>query len=245
MIFIFYNALGAYSRGYRGYVPPTRALARTPGSYARSVDWRANMSAIKDQGPCGSCYAESAVAAFEGAWSLQTGHIHNFSVQQAMDCLGSACDGGWMHDVFEWMRWGIDLDSQDRYTASKENCTNRTNSVAFLHNWSYVEPSQEALLHWVSKQPVSIAVNANDCWDAYTGGILNASNCPSSLDPPFLNHGVVVVGYVLGSPRAYWIVRNSWGTQWGEDGYVRIAMNMSHEFGLFGLAKQPTVPTIV
>ena len=242
-LLLSFTSFSSYTRGYAGYVQ-VHEFAESPEITSLQVDWRPNMSAVKDQGACGSCYAESAVAAFEGAWSLETGHIHNFSVQEAMDCLGTDCDGGWMHEVFEWMRGGILLDSQDPYVASEQECIPPNASIAFLQNWSYVYPSQKDLLNWVSHQPVSIAVYANECWDGYTGGLLDANSCAGALDPPELNHGVVAVGYDLRADEPHWIVRNSWGSSWGEDGHVRIAINMSQEFGLFGLAKQPTVPHV-
>jgi C1A family cysteine protease len=236
---------------YLGFVEHRDAYAVTPTELHDYVDWRANMSHIKDQGDCGSCYAESAVGTFEAAWSLRTGRVHNFSVQQSIDCSSKqgnqGCGGGWMHAVYQWIISGdgILLDAQDPYVAMDHNCSNKSGSeIAYLKSWSYVHPSQLALLHWITKQPISIAVDANDCWDSYSGGVINATNCPSALDPPELDHGVIAVGYDLRGPQPYYIVRNSWGLSWGEGGYVKIALNLSHSGGLFGLATQPTVPIV-
>ena len=247
------RSVGSHHKGYLGFVEPRGPAAETPTvPLLDYVDWRPNMSAVKDQGQCGSCYAESAVGAYEAAWSLRTGRVHNFSVQQAMDCSekqgNQKCNGGWMHAVYEYIMdgHGILLDSQDPYTAMDGNCSkaNPNGEIAYLKNWSYVHPSQRALLHWITKQPISIAVSADDCWQNYDSGIVNGTNCPSSLSPPQLDHGVIAVGYDLRGTEPYFLVRNSWGTSWGEDGYIRIAINSTHPSGLFGLASQPTVPLL-
>ena len=114
-----------------------------------------------------------------------------------------------------------------------QNCSNKSGSeIAYLKSWNYVHPSQLALLYWITKQPISIAVDASMCWDSYSGGVINATNCPSALDPPMLDHGVIAVGFDLRGPQPYFLVRNSWGTGWGEAGYVKIAINMTHSGGL-------------
>ena len=254
MIFTFLMTFGlshARPACYLGFVDHHEVFAVTPTELHDHVDWRPNMSKIKNQQQCGSCYAESAVGTFEAAWGLRTGRIHNFSVQQAIDCSSKqgnqGCNGGWMHSVYDWIIAGdgILLDSQDPYVAMDQNCSNKSGSeIAYLKNWSYIHPSQLALLHWITRQPVSIAVDANDCWMGYESGIMNGINCPSALNPPELDHGVIAVGFDLRGPQPYYTVRNSWGTGWGEDGYVRIALNLTHDTGLFGLAMQPTVPHV-
>jgi len=233
---------------------PTKPFAPSPNvsDSPPRVDWRYIMTPIKDQQQCGSCYAESSVATYEAMWTIHTGRKHNFSVQQAMDCStkqgNEGCNGGWMHAVFDWIKVnkGVLLDSQDPYTAMTANCsTNLTQTqIAFIDDWIYVKPSQKDIISWLSIQPVTIAVDANECWQAYSSGIINGSNCPSSLDPPMLDHGVVVVGYDLVHKQPHFIIRNSWGTEWGENGYVRIAINFTQDKGLFGLASQPTAPII-
>jgi len=234
--------------------PPTKPYVpspNTPQSPPR-MDWRYMMTPIKDQGQCGSCYAESSVATYEAMWTLHTGRQHNFSVQQAMDCSttqgNEGCNGGWMHSVYDWImaNKGILINSQDPYSALTANCSsNETNTqLTFLDDWVYVKPTQQDIISWLPIQPVTIAVDANECWQSYTSGIVTGSKCPSSLEPPQLDHGVVVVGYDLIHKIPHFIVRNSWGTEWGEDGYIRIAINFTHNKGLFGLASQPTAPII-
>ena len=176
---------------YLGFVEHHEAYAKTPTELHDHVDWRANMSKIKNQGDCGSCYAESAVGTFEAAWSLTTGRIHNFSVQEAIDCSSKqgnqGCGGGWMHSVYQWIidGHGILLDSQDPYVAMDQNCSNKSGSeIAYLKNWSYVHPSQLALLHWITRQPVSIAVDANECWESYSGGRDERHELPVFPRPP-------------------------------------------------------------
>ena len=118
------------------------------------VDWRYIMTPIKDQGQCGSCYAESSIATYEAMWTIHTGRKHNFSVQQAMDCSkkqgNEGCNGGWMHAVFDWIKVnkGVLLDSQDPYTAMTANCsTNLTQTqIAFIDDWIYVKPSQQDII---------------------------------------------------------------------------------------------------
>ena len=232
---------------------PTKPYAHSPNSNTPDiVDWRYIMTPIKDQAQCGSCYAESSVATYEALWTIHTGRKHNFSVQQAMDCStaqgNEGCNGGWMHSVYDWIitNEGIVLNSQDPYSAMTANCTPSLNQtqIAYLDNWVYVKPTQKDIIAWLPIQPVTIAVAADGCWQMYKSGIVTGAKCPSSLDPPQLDHGVVVVGYNLKHEQPYFTVRNSWGTDWGEDGYIRIAINFTHDKGLFGLASQPTAPII-
>ena len=234
--------------------PPTKPYTSSPNKTNSPpvVDWRYIMTPIKDQAQCGSCYAESSVATYEAMWTIHTGRKHNFSVQQAMDCSttqgNEGCNGGWMHSVYDWIitNEGIELNSEDPYTAITANCTPSLNKtqIAFLDNWVYVKPTQKDIISWLPLQPVTVAVAADGCWQEYTSGIVTGKKCPSSLDPPELDHGVVVVGYDLTHKIPHFTVRNSWGTGWGEDGYIRIAINFTHDKGLFGIASQPTAPLI-
>lgn len=216
-------------------------------------DWRTDgaVTSVKDQGQCGSCWAFSATGAIEGAWVVSGGDLQDFSEQQLVDCAtgfsyGShGCNGGQMDGAFKYViENGICLLSSYPYisgTGKTESCK-ECDSVATISSCSDVkENDQISLKVAVSHQPVSIAIEADTRYfQSYSGGILTASDCGTSLD-----HGVLIVGYGSENGQDYWIVKNSWGESWGEDGYVRIARSYSNnDPGVCGIAMQGSFPTV-
>lgn len=183
-----------------------------------SVDWRTQgaVTPVKDQGQCGSCWAFSSTGALEG-FSATTGRgLQSFSEQQLVDCSSAqgngGCNGGLMDYAFNYVkRYGITTESSYPYRAVGGSC--RISGGAFKIT-AYVDVqagSADQLAQAVALRPVAVAVDANN-WQLYSSGIF--SNCRTSLD-----HGVLLVGYTSDA----WIVKNSWGTGWGENGYIRLA----------------------
>jgi len=183
---------------------------------------------IKDQGRCGSCWAFSAVASMEAAWFKKTGDLLRLSEQELVSCdrgaLDLGCMGGGPDTAFAWnIRYGgMPLESAYPYTSGtsgkRGDCADAgLDKVATFSSFTYLpHQNEEKLLAALQNEGViSITVNANP-WQTYTGGII--TNGATGLT----DHAVLLVGYTKGSP-SYWTVRNSWGTDWGENGYIRMA----------------------
>lgn len=179
------------------------------------VDWQAAgmVSAIKNQGQCGSCWAFSATAAMESAY-LMKDKVVNLSEQQLVDCSRSygnqGCNGGWMDSAFDYARdKGLTTTDAYPYVARDQACKidSGANKVT-----DYVDVSGcTDLANALSARPVSVAVDASN-WSPYRSGVL--SNCNKNV-----NHGVLLIG----GTDAFWRIKNSWGANWGEAGYIRIA----------------------
>jgi len=205
-----------------------------------ALDWnqKGAVTAIKDQGQCGSCWSFSATGSIEGAVFLKTGNLTSLSEQQLMDCShpegDDSCEGGLMDDAFQFVldNKGICAESDYPYKAKDEKCQKTCKTVSTITSFADVDfdekkPTDEtALMAAVQLGPVSIAIEADKpIFQLYTGGVItNAKSCGTDLD-----HGVLIVGY--GTDAAtnvdYWLVKNSWGPKWGEKGFVRLARNMN------------------
>jgi Pyruvate/2-oxoacid:ferredoxin oxidoreductase delta subunit len=209
---------------------PSRAEYEWKVQAGTAVDWRQKgvVTAVKDQGQCGSCWAHSADEAVESFDAIKYGkdHLKTLSVQQCTACTYSynGCNGGWPHDAYVYAvedRNGIDLDSSYPYnipTAGTCKFGAKGNAdLPVADVITYASPPKGQLQTLLDNTgPVSVCVAAEQ-WSAYTGGILK--NCPGSVD-----HCVQAVGYNATGAEPYWIVRNSWGTSWGVKGYIYLDM---------------------
>lgn len=215
-----------------------------------TVDWRNKgaVTSVKDQGQCGSCWTFSATGAIEGAWAISKGQLVDLSEQELVDCAtgvsyGShGCNGGQMEGAFKFViaNGQCSLASYP-YTAKDGTCQKCT-AVAHISYCSDVKPNdQVSMKAAVAQQPVAVAIEADTRYfQSYSGGILTSSSCGTTLD-----HGVLTVGYGEENGQKYWLVKNSWGTSWGLDGYVKIARSEStNDPGICGIAMDPSFPTV-
>jgi C1A family cysteine protease len=194
------------------------------------VDWSSQgaVTPIKDQGQCGSCWAFSATGSLEGLSKIGYGSLQSFSEQQLVDCSASygnqACNGGLMDNAFKFVKdHGIVLESEYPYKAVKQACS-KTSGAFKISGFTDIKDCN-TLATAITARTISVAVDATN-WSGYKSGVFN--NCATRL-----NHGVLLVGV---SDQA-WKVKNSWGTSWGESGFVRLARG--NTCGICNVASYP------
>lgn len=218
-----------------------------------SIDWRAKgaVTSVKDQGQCGSCWTFSATGAVEGAWAIAKGQLINLSEEELVECAGlkygsMGCNGGQMEGAFKYIiekgQCSLSSYPYTSGTGQSGSCKTSCSPVAKLTSCSDVKPNDQlSLKAAVAKQPVSIAIEADTKYfQSYSSGILTSSSCGTNLD-----HGVLITGYGTENGIDYWMVKNSWSTSWGDQGYVKIARSSStNDQGICGIAMQPSFPTV-
>jgi len=215
-----------------------------------SVDWTTQgvVTPVKNQGQCGSCWAFSATGSTECNYAIAHGVLNSLSEQQLVDCSTSegnlGCDGGEMDNAFKYIMKGGGLCTEAEYPYKGVDGTCKASSCGTLYDpiktYTDVTKRDEQALEAAAAQGcVSVAIEADQfAFQYYSSGILTGT-CGTNLD-----HGVLVVGYGTQSGQEYWKVKNSWGTSWGENGYVLICKdcNKNGDQGECGINDDPSYP---
>jgi len=198
-------------------------------------DWRQHgaVGPIKDQGQCGSCWTFSTVGNVEGLDFIHHKTLQNFAEQQIVDCdtagQDDGCNGGWMENAMDYITQvgGLMLTADYPYTATDssdgDTCNFDVTKVHVkLNGHKMAGTTNEVKIAAMLQQtaPLAIALNADPFQD-YVSGIINLDH--DDCDPTQLDHGVTLVGYGTEDKTDYWIIKNSWGADWGENGFVRLA----------------------
>lgn len=227
------------------------------GSLPAAVDWNAAgaVTPVKDQGQCGSCWAFSAVGALEGAAFLAGGELISLSEMELVNCGWAVapnkndlqgCGGGEMYEALNWVYNNSGIATEDAYPYQDFdghcNYQKRTLKVVTLEQapgYAMVPPADpQAMLAAIATQPVSIGIDASgDDFQTYDGGVFIGS-CGDRLED--LDHGVLAVGYNQKEHTV--LVKNSWGGDWGDDGYITFNFEFDRDAGPCGMNQQGAVP---
>ncbi|XP_036449130.1 cathepsin L1-like isoform X3 [Colossoma macropomum] len=214
----------------------------------RDVDWRARgyVTRVKDQSHCGSCWAFSATGALEGQMFKKTKKLVRLSEQQLVDCSGSygnfGCQGGFMDKAFKYIMYsgGLETAYTYPYQAKEGQCSfKKQRAWAKCSNYKGVSPTEDALKNAVATiGPISVAIDVSPhSFQLYKSGVYDEPACSSTK----ATHAVLAVGYGTDHGKDYWLVKNSWGTVWGDEGYIKMSRNKNNQCGIASYAVYPVV----
>jgi len=213
------------------------------------VDWRkmGYVTPVKNQGQCGSCWAFSTTGSLEGQMFKKNGQLVSLSEQNLLDCSVSfgnhGCNGGLMDNAFDYIQANGGLDSEAAYPYETRQGVCRykqADSAAVVTGYKDVDTGNELALKQAlaTQGPVSVAIDAShQSFQFYHKGVYDEPACDSYR----LDHGVLTVGYGTEDGKDYWLVKNSWGTTWGEAGYVKMSRNCDNQCGIASEASYPLV----
>lgn len=211
------------------------------GSVPDSLDWRTKnvVTPVKDQGQCGSCWAFAAAEVLESAYALKTGDLPVLSPQELVDCESTSvgCSGGYPDHALEYtVQHGLELEKDYPYTARDGTCHSKDTQYKLSACFEVPPDDEKILQQAVAVAPVIVLIEADQrVFQLYQSGIISAKSCGQSID-----HAVQLVGYGEENGKDYWLVRNSWGSSWGEDGYVKLERNSGVRGGTCGILTGPS-----
>lgn len=248
-----------------GYVPlpddqnfPKEAynISRRGGraSLPASWDWRGRYGVVRpvqDQGNCGSCWAFAGIAVLEGQLSLKKRNHDKLSEQEAVECIRKykdfGCGGGWGPEVFYWASTVGGVTTANRrpykavdYTSCNTDANPRSPGSKTVAGYVYITGEYEDAMKdaIVNVGPIHVSLHMSSDMAAYSSGIFSDSKnqCANQGN----NHAVLLVGYGSENGQDYWLVKNSWGSWWGDQGYIKIARGRK----LCGIARDAHWPML-
>jgi len=223
-----------------------KQLGRT-GAYPTTFDWSSKgmITPVKNQEQCGSCWAFSATETIESVYAVKHGKssLNVLAPQQIVDCdtqgEDQGCDGGYPYGAYEYIIQAGGQEGESDYPYTGEDGTCQFNAADIedkISNWKYVTQSSDEKVMQAfvyTSSPISVCVDA-EIWQTYQGGVITTdSGCGNSLD-----HCVQITGWLTENSTACWNVRNSWGADWGENGYIWVERGAD----VCGIADLVTVP---
>ena len=238
--------------GFKGLSTDERHVTRSMvRSLPTAVDWRdyGAVNPVKNQGGCGSCWAFSATAAIEGAWQISKNSLLDLSEQQMVDCSwlqgNQGCNGGWMNNAFKYIQkaGGQQINADYPYTAVDGFCKFKSaKAIAKITTYNDIAKNDcDTLLQYTSQGPVSVAIAVTDSVMHYKSGVYDDVSCGTGL-----NHAVNLIGYGTDSTtfQKFYLVRNSWGVDWGEAGYIRMDRSKMPTTGICGICMVASRPVV-
>lgn len=247
------SRLGAANLSATNFFVPTRAHERLAGAFPVEFDWRnyGFNTSVPDQGLCGSCWAFAVKGALEGVYNFYYRNNVELSAQQLLDCCEKnfGCEGGWIDVALQCIeatdkKW-LQTEGAWPYVGVVSDCRSSSSSWEALSVGLTIVGAkkiaiddetalEEALVLW---GPVPAAMHATQDFFMYSGGIFEDSQCEDTR----LNHAILIVGFGVDakSGHKYWILKNSWGEDWGENGYVRLRR------GMCGITQHAFVPQYI
>lgn len=249
----FVSTHNGFKRNYRQYAM-TGSTYLEPANVNDShlphtVDWRDKgaVTPVKNQGQCGSCWAFSTTGSLEGQHFRKTNMLVSLSEQNLVDCSSefgnNGCNGGLMDNAFRYVKenGGIDTEASYPYNGTEGKCHfSRRRVGATDSGYVDIESGNERQLKRAvaTVGPISVAIDAShQSFQFYSEGVYDEPDCDSEQ----LDHGVLVVGYGTLDGMPYWLVKNSWGTTWGSEGYVYMSRNKDNQCGVATQASYPLV----
>ena len=249
--FAEYKAIMGYRRAEGSRKAPTTLYTTANAS---SVNWveAGAVTPVKDQGSCGSCWAFSSTGSLEGAHYVATGDLLSFSEQQLVDCAflsygNLACNGGLQDNAYNYLEDGHNMELESDYTyfsgttRSKGTCAydaTKAVNVTVTDYTAVTVNNVDQMKAGLTQQPLAIAIEADQmCFQTYSSGVFDNDACGTNLD-----HAVLAVGYGSENGQEYWLVKNSWNTTWGDEGYIKIAIT-GNDAGICGVQSDPEFPS--
>jgi len=239
-----------YSKGYNGGQPMEKFSSEDIDALPETYDWRllGAVTPVKDQSVCGSCWSFGTIGAIEGAYFLKTGDLVRLSQQALVDCSwgygNNGCDGGEDFRAYQYMMEHGGIPSEDAYgpyMGIDGFChVQDVTPTATITGYVNVTGGEDALKLAIFKHgPISVAIDASHrSLSFYAYGVYSDPKCGNTLED--LDHAVLAVGYGTLNNEPYWLIKNSWSTYWGNDGYVLI----SRKDNMCGVASSPTYVTM-
>jgi len=230
------QGMGELMRSLKRDGVPMLNFSSLAGSIPTAYDWRSKsppvVTAVKDQGTCGSCWAFATTGNVEGQWALAGNSIVSLSEQNLVDCCqecwhpgvcDNGCEGGLMANTYTCVikQGGIDTAASYPYVGMDGFCKFKASNIgSSIDDFGFIEQNEVAIATAVYEHgPIAVAVEASS-WSFYKSGVYKG---PCATDE--LNHAVIIVGFgvhVVNPPLPFWIIKNSWGTTWGEKGYMKL-----------------------